>query len=123
GRSAGSWGPTDDAALRALMAIDRPGSPGTSLDALKAELRGRNAPSQLRYVFEGIKALEGLPSGIDLAGLERYVRLWTARMRGLRGYAPGAYAGRVVLCRAEGEEAPKAGAAGLPALEHGTGWE
>ena len=106
-----------------------PGHPasGEPLDLAGPGQRGRwrdrDPEGRLRAVYERIKGLGALPPDVDEAWLRRYVRLWTARMGGLRGYAPGpgAYGGRVVFCRA-GTAVP-----GAPAPEESRpasgGWE
>ena len=104
--------PTAD--LPAFLVTQLPGSPWTSLDQLNADLAGprpRRPPSEPST--SGSRGSTPSPDA-DRAWLRRYVRLWTARMSGLRGYAPAprAYGGRIVLYPAPSRPPPRTPALG-----------
>ena len=73
--------------LPAFLVTQLPGSPWTSLTSSRRTW-GPRPGGRLRAVYERIGGLDALPQDADEAWLRRYVRLWTARMSGLRSTPP-----------------------------------
>ena len=73
--------------LPAFLVTQLSGSPWTSLDQLKADLGGRDPEGACAPSTSGLGARRPPPDA-DEAWLRRYVRLWTARMSGLRSTPP-----------------------------------
>jgi thioesterase domain-containing protein len=87
----------DDQAAFLIRFVESLGIPG---DHLTDGFWQRGAGERMTWVLEQARIGNLVPPDLDLAQLERYLRVFTANMRAMQTYTPQPYAGRLALFRA-----------------------